>query len=203
MKDRILYAMASDLGIDRFENESEMRYCSRVLYSAMASWVKAAALDRPVTSICLSVLDASIVTSAVADLLRKVKYAVCSQEFAESLTGIKIDYQDPESMIKVYQVMKKKHLKTEFVVTLGERGALYCINNQIKVSPSLKVNAIDTHGCGDVFRAAFAYTLANGGDVEKAVKMGNIAAGLAATKYGAREAIPSLEEITNIYEQSY
>ena len=51
MKDRILYAMASDLGIDRFENESEMRYCSRVLYSAMASWVKAAALDRPVTSI--------------------------------------------------------------------------------------------------------------------------------------------------------
>lgn len=37
MKDRILYAMASDLGIDRFENESEMRYCSRVLYSAMAS----------------------------------------------------------------------------------------------------------------------------------------------------------------------
>ena len=51
MKDRILYAMASDLGIDRFENESEMGYCSRVLYSAMASWVKAAALDRPVTSI--------------------------------------------------------------------------------------------------------------------------------------------------------
>ena len=51
MKDRILYAMAGDLGIDRFENESEMQYCSRVLYSAMASWVKAAALDRPVTSI--------------------------------------------------------------------------------------------------------------------------------------------------------
>ena len=51
MKDRILYAMAADLGIDRFENESEMRYCSRVLYSAMASWVKAAASDRPVTSI--------------------------------------------------------------------------------------------------------------------------------------------------------
>ncbi len=51
MKDRILYAMANDLGIDRFENESEMQYCSRVLYSAMASWVKAAALDRPVTSI--------------------------------------------------------------------------------------------------------------------------------------------------------
>lgn len=51
MKDRILSAMANDLGIDRFENESEMQYCSRVLYSAMASWVKAAALDRPVTSI--------------------------------------------------------------------------------------------------------------------------------------------------------
>lgn len=152
---------------------------------------------------CLSVLDASIVTSAVADLLRKVKYAVCTQEFAESLTGIKIDYQIPETMVKVYQAMKKKHLNTEFVVTLGERGALYCINNQIKISPSLKVNVVDTHGCGDIFKAAFAYTLANGGDIEKAVKMGCIAAGLSTTKYGVRESIPTLEEITNIYEQSY
>lgn len=51
MEDRILYAMATDLGIDRYGNESEMQFCSRVLYSAMASWVKASALDQPVTSV--------------------------------------------------------------------------------------------------------------------------------------------------------
>lgn len=151
----------------------------------------------------LTVLDASITTAAVSELLRRVKYAVCSQEFAELYTGKKIDYQDPSSMIQVYQRLKKNNLKTEFVVTLGERGALYSINNQIKVSPSLKVDVKDTHGAGYVFRAAFAYQIANGGDIEKAVKWGNIAAGLSCREFGSQEGIPTLEEIKNIYEQNY
>lgn len=50
MENRILYAMAADLGIDRYINESKSQYCDRVLYSAMASWIKAAALDQPITS---------------------------------------------------------------------------------------------------------------------------------------------------------
>lgn len=50
MEDRILHAMAADLGIFKYENESESQYCNRVLYSAIASWIKAVALDQPVTS---------------------------------------------------------------------------------------------------------------------------------------------------------
>ena len=152
---------------------------------------------------CLSVLDASLITTPVIELLKKVKYAVCTQEFAESVTNTRIDFQEVSTLVDVYQKLKKKYLKTEFVITLGERGALYCINNQIKISPSLKVNVVDTHGCGTIFRAAFAHTLANGGDIEKAVKIGCIAAGLTATKVGATEAAPSLEEIKNFYEQNY
>ncbi len=152
---------------------------------------------------CLSVLDASIVTSSVAELLHKVKYAVCTQEFAQSVTGVRIDYQDPKTLVELYQRLKRKNLNTEFVVTLGEKGALYCVNNQIKISPSLKVETVDTFGCGQVFRAAFAYSILNDHDLEKAVKWGCIAAGLASTKIGARPAIPSLEEIKNIYEQNY
>ncbi|MCI8951537.1 MAG: hypothetical protein HFG49_16180 [Lachnospiraceae bacterium] len=51
MESRILLTMAADLGIYRYENESETQYCNRVLYSAMASWIKASALDRLVTSV--------------------------------------------------------------------------------------------------------------------------------------------------------
>ena len=148
----------------------------------------------------ISVLDASIITSSVADLCRKVKYAICTMEFAESVTGIKIDFQDLSSLGNLYQRLKKKFGKTEFIITLGVKGALYCINNQIKISPSLKVNCIDSFGSGIIFRAAFAYTIAQGGDVEKAVKMGCIAAGLSCTKYGCRPAVPTLDEIKEIYE---
>lgn len=151
----------------------------------------------------LSVLDASLMTSSVLELLKKTKYAVCSKEFAEYAAGSKIDFQVPATLVAIYQKLKKKYINTEFVVTLGEKGVLYCLNNQIKISPSLKVNVVDTHGCGEIFRASFAYTLLNGGDVEKAVKMGCIAAGLSATKLGAVDSIPTLEEMKNIYEQNY
>lgn len=152
---------------------------------------------------CLSVLDASIVTNSVADLMRKVKYAVLSREFAEGLTGTKIDLQDPKSLIDVYQKIAKKYTRTEFVITLGEKGALYCYNNQIKVSPSLKVNTVDSYGSGSIFRAAFSYSLAQGWDIEKAVKFGCIAASLCTTEFGARDSIPTLENIMNVYEQNY
>lgn len=152
---------------------------------------------------CLTVLDASIVTSSVQDLIRKVKYAVLTLEFAEAMCGMKVDFQDVGSLVTLYQRIKKKYLNTEFVITLGEKGALYCVNNQIKISPSLKVKTVDTTGSGTIFRAAFGYTLVQGGDIEKAVKMGCIAAGLSTTKYGARTSVPTLEEINNIYEQNY
>lgn len=151
----------------------------------------------------LSVLDASLATSLVMELVKKAKYVVCTKEFAEIATKQAIDFQVPETLVLAYQKLKKRWLNTEFVITLGERGALYCINNQIKISPSLKTQAIDTHGSGAIFRAAFAHTLANGGDVEKAVKMGCIAASLSTTKIGAVDSIPTLEEIKNLYEQNY
>lgn len=151
----------------------------------------------------LSVLDATIMTKSVVELIRKVKYAVLTQEFAEMVTGIKIDFQDPSTMVSLYQKLKKRYLNVEFIITLGSKGALYAINQQIKVSPSLKVDVVDTNGSGNIFRAAVAYTLANGGDIEKAVKMGCIAAGLSLGKYGARTSIPTLEEIKNTYEQNY
>lgn len=51
MKDRILHEMAADLGVDKYKYESEIQYCNRLLYSALASWIKASALDQPVTNI--------------------------------------------------------------------------------------------------------------------------------------------------------
>ena len=151
----------------------------------------------------LSVLDATIMTNSVVELIRKVKYAVLTQEFAEMVTGIKVDFQDPSTLVNLYQKLKKRYLKVEFIVTLGSKGALYSINNQIKVSPSLKVEVVDKNGSGNIFRAAVAHTLVHGGDIEKAVKMGCIASGLSLKQYGARTSIPTLEEIKNTYEQNY
>ena len=152
---------------------------------------------------CISVLDASMATSPVFELMRKAKYAICTKEFAELATADTIDFQQPQTLVNVYQKLKKKYINTEIIITLGDRGALYSINNQIKVTPSLKMDVVDTHGCGPIFRAAFAHTIVLGGDIEKATKIGCIAAGLATREVGAVPSIPTLEEITNLYEQNY
>ena len=151
----------------------------------------------------ISVLDASIITKYVAELIPKVKYCICSLEFAEALSNIKVDFNRPETLVTMYQKIKKKHLNTHIIITLGSKGALYFVNDQIKISPSLKVEAVDTTGAGAAFRAAFAYEIASSGDIEKAVKMGCIAGSLTTTKLGGRTGLPSIAEVKNYYEQNY
>lgn len=46
MDDKILAAMASDMKITKYKTESESQYCTRILYSAIACWIKTAAADK-------------------------------------------------------------------------------------------------------------------------------------------------------------
>lgn len=50
MEGKILAAMAEDLKIEKYTAESDNRYCSRVLYSALACWIKAVSLDKTIGS---------------------------------------------------------------------------------------------------------------------------------------------------------
>jgi len=49
VEDKMLYVMASDLGITKYEIETDVQYRYRILYSAMACWIKAASMDCPIT----------------------------------------------------------------------------------------------------------------------------------------------------------
>ena len=46
MDDKILAAMASDMNITKYKTESESQYCTRILYYAVACWIKTAATDK-------------------------------------------------------------------------------------------------------------------------------------------------------------
>ena len=49
MIDEMIVTMATDLRVRQFANESLPQFTNRLLYSAMACWIKTAALDRPVS----------------------------------------------------------------------------------------------------------------------------------------------------------
>ena len=108
-----------------------------------------------------------------------------------------------QSLAEIYQALKKKNLNTEFIIYLNEKGVLYCVNNQIKISPMIQMEVQDRQGGYDAFCAGFSYEIVVDKDLEKAVKYGCISASLNSRSVGTRLSIPTLEEIKKIYEQNY
>ena len=149
----------------------------------------------------ISICDASRFANDVVEAAKLCQYIICSQEFAESVTKMKIDFNNSATLVNVYDSLRKKFDHQNIIITLGNNGALYQIDNQIKVSPALKVKPVDVSGASDVFNGAFAYALTNNYNVEQAVRFANIAAGLSIQVVGARLSIPKLEDVKKIYDE--
>jgi ribokinase len=81
------------------------------------------------------------------------------------------------------------------LVSLGHEGALLVRRGGTTAIPALAVDAVDTVGAGDALNGALAAGLAAGLDLEDAARRAIGAAGLAVTKAGAREGMPSMPEL--------
>ena len=147
----------------------------------------------------ISIIDAGRPTEEIVNLAKKVDYLVCSKEFAEKVSNIIMANND--QYIEVYNYMKNE-FKNEVVITLEDKGCLYQSNNQIKIMPSLNVNAIDTTGAGDIFHGAFTYGIAKKYPLETILKIANVAGALSVTKVGSKYSIPEKDEIKE-YEANF
>jgi len=85
-------------------------------------------------------------------------------------------------------------------VTLGSQGVLAIGPDVDAHLRALEVEAVDTVGAGDAFNGAFAAALAEGRPFVEAVRRGRTAGGLAVTKPGAREGMPTRSEIDRAKE---
>lgn len=151
----------------------------------------------------ISVIDAGRITPELLELCKYIKYIVCSKGFAETVTGMKFDFNNPQSLVSIYTKLQNKYPNSNLTITLEEHGCLYTSGNEIKIMPGLKLTPVDTTGAGDIFHGAFTYGLANGFDMDKIVTFANIAAGLSVTKMGSRLSIPSLSEVMDYYNARF
>lgn len=147
----------------------------------------------------ISIIDAGRYDDKIIELSKLVNYVVCSKEFAEKSTNIKIDYNDFNTISSMYKKMKET-FKNNIVITLEKEGALYEKDEYIKLMPSLKVKAVDSTGAGDIFHGAFVYAIAHKIDIEEAVKLSNITAALSVTRIGGRNSVFSKKEIRKFYD---
>ena len=129
------------------------------------------------------VADLERVTPEVLALLPLVDHLVVGERFAAQVTG----ETEPAAMVR--RLLRPD--RAAVVVTAGERGCWYAgPGDEVRHRPALRVAAVDTTGCGDVFHGAYAAMLARGEGVARAVAVATVAAGLKATRPGGRSGIP-------------
>lgn len=151
----------------------------------------------------ISVIDAGRPTPEVLDICKHIKHIVCSLSFAETVTKVKADFNNPTTLVEMFAKLKQKYPNSNVVVTLEDKGALYNVGDQIKIMPGIKTEVKDTTGAGDIFHGAFVYGLACNYSLEKTITLANIAGGLSVAKYGGRLSIPSLTEVISQYNKIY
>lgn len=147
----------------------------------------------------ISMIDAGRVNDNVIELAKMVQYLVCSKNFAEDYTGIKIDFNNHQTIIDVFAKLEQD-FKNTVVITLESKGALYKKDNSIRLMPSIDVKQVDSTGAGDIFHGAFAYCLLQGYDIEKTIKISNITGALSVTKIGTRNSVFPIDEVMKLYE---
>ena len=142
-------------------------------------------------------------TKEILVLAKYAKYIVFSRDFAEQLTKMKIDPTNANSMLNLYKALKERFNEQEVVVTLGANGVLYSVSNNVQYMPTIPVKEVDRTAAGDIFDGAFVYSLGKGYDIEKCMRIANIAAGLSTTKMGGKDSIPLLSDVIQYYESRF
>lgn len=149
----------------------------------------------------ISIIDAGRVTDEIVELCKHVDYIVCSKEFAEEVTGIKINYRDTNTFNNIFIKLIQMFPNKKYVITLEDKGSMFLDDEYVKVMPTYKMKVKDTTGAGDIFHGAFTYGIANDYSLEDCVKLGNIAGALSTTGIGARNSMPELKEVMKLYEK--
>lgn len=152
-----------------------------------AAALRAATLARDAGVPATSDLDR--VTDRTMDLVAAVSIPIFAEHVVPALTG----EADPERGLRR---LRQGHAGM-LCITLGPRGSMMLVDDRLYVEPGIAVQAVDTTGAGDVFRAGFIHALLNGAAPAQILRFANAAAALSCTRAGALNSVPTLAEVTS------
>jgi ribokinase len=129
-----------------------------------------------------------------ADWLPLIDYLIPNELEAAALTGLPVD--TPEDAVRAAAALRAAGARN-VLVTLGARGVQALLDGTADATlyDAPKVKAVDTTAAGDTFIGGFAAQLAQGADVETAIRFAQRAAALSVTRAGAQPSIPTRAEV--------
>jgi len=140
-------------------------------------------------------IDIDNLFDGVENLLPLVDVVIASSDLPEKITGL----SDERASLKE---LFEKFGCAVVGVTLGERGSLFCSNNEFIETPSFAVpgGCVDTTGAGDAFCAGFLYGILSGESVSKTCVVAKAVAALKCRAFGARTSLPTKNELEAFLE---
>ena len=126
--------------------------------------------------------------------LQKVSLFLVNEIEAAQITG----NTDPEHAL---DALCASFPKAAFVLTLGSDGAWYYDGEQKVFQGIFEVKAVDTTAAGDTFTGFFVSKLAEGADIQTALRTAAKASSIAVTRVGAVPSIPTREEVEAALEE--
>ena len=126
------------------------------------------------------------------ELISAVDYLIPNEHEAFGLTGIYPDSE--ENCRKVIDLLKSKGAKN-VIITLGERGCTYNIDDELVMYPAEKADVVDTTSAGDCFIGALVSRLSRGVNLSDAIAFATKASAIAVSREGASKSIPYENEI--------
>jgi sugar/nucleoside kinase (ribokinase family) len=137
--------------------------------------------DVPTTS------DIDRITDRTQELIDAVTIPIFAEHVPTRVSGV----NDREGALRA---LRRPHHRI-LCVTLGENGAMALDQDGIHYAPAFQVEAVDTTGAGDVFRAGFIYAMLRKWPTDEILRFANAAAAVSCTRLGALGGIPSLGEV--------
>lgn len=91
----------------------------------------------------------------------------------------------------------EKFPSADILLTLGDKGSIYKEKRSEKTiyTPALKTNCVDTTACGDTFLGYFLALSIKNVDLNKRLELATKASSFTATRPGAMESIPVINEL--------
>ena len=138
-----------------------------------------------------TVIDVERVSPGIDELLRQIDVIIAAEGFPAALTGRASPGAALRSMADAFR-------SAVVCMTLGHEGSLTLAAGREIRTPAADVHAVDTTGAGDVFRGGFIAGWLDAGapaELEWVLQYANTVAGLKCRALGAREGVPTRDEV--------
>ncbi|GAB4477524.1 MAG: ribokinase [Anaerolineae bacterium] len=117
---------------------------------------------------------------------------------AEALVGFRPT--DADSAAQAARMLRDRGVRAA-IIKMGAQGAFFDSPDSTGFVPAFPVKAVDTVAAGDAFNGGLAVALAQGYDIEQAVRRGAAAGAVAVTRPGAMPAMPYRHEVEQLLSE--